>query len=78
MFRSRLPGRLIFVFVFLLACPLIINWSNRDIVMIITLGHSDSEGLSVFVYAIKKCFSSAIIWRTESDLCSNLAAVNKM
>lgn len=76
MFRSRLPGRLIFVFVFLLACSRIINWSNRDIVMIITLGHS--EGLSISVYTIKKCFSSAVIWRTESDLCSNLAAVNKM
>lgn len=44
--------------------------------MIITLGHS--EGFSIFANAMKKSSSSAVTQRTESDLCSNLAAVNEM
>lgn len=52
------------------------DWSNRDTVMVITLDHS--EDLSIFIYTIKKSFSSAVIRSTETDLSMSLCAANEM
>lgn len=52
------------------------DWSNRDTVMIITLDHS--EDLSIFIYTVKKSFSSAVIRSTETDLSMSLCATSKM